>query len=290
MIKKISLVTGCSKLDGLGYHLVRNLLNAGHRVIATVRNLEEAEICKSPLANNNNLDLRRLDLCNKKSTQEFTKKILQEYGYIDVLVNNAANVMVGPVETASDDDLMTTYQTKVFGPLTLIRNFIPCMRERRSGLITTPGSIFSSMPMTTLGCGVYLSALIAFERIQDALAIELKPWNINVVNFHPGPIKTSLTRFDGSRNEIAEKYYKKYTQHAYSWFDKNTEWQESESVAKAFANMITQDNPDYFTYSNEFGRQFANKYLNDITGNSYLEDFLKHFKTHDNYAEDDWKI
>ena len=244
MKKRITVITGCSKLDGLGYHLTNRLLDTGHHVIATVRNKEAAGICKSPIANHQNLDVRILDLCSESSIQEFSQKILNDYGYIDVLVNNAANVMVGPVESASDEDVQTTYQTKVFGPLKLIRNFIPCMRERKSGLITTPGSIFSSMPLSVPGIGIYLSALVAFERIEDALAIELKSWNIKVAHFHPGPIVSSLSRFAGSRGDITEKYYPHYMEHAFAWFDQNTEWQTSASVAEAFANMINQSTPD----------------------------------------------
>lgn len=290
MSEKISLITGCSKLDGLGYNLVVELLEAGHRVIATVRNLEEAAISSSPISNHKHLDLRVLDLTDESSIQQFTAGILDAYGYIDVLVNNAANVMVGPVESANDEDLQTTFQTKVFGPLKLIRNFIPSMRQRRSGLITTPGSIFSSMPVAAPGIGVYLSALIAFEKMQDALAIELKPWNIRVVNFHPGPITTNLSLFEGSRKEILEQYYKNYTTHAYKWFDQNTQWQEPQQVAAAFAHMINQDNPDHFTYSSDFGSAFAEQYLDDVTGNRYVDALTEHFKNLDDYADDDWHI
>lgn len=287
MHSKIIVITGCSKSDGVGYNLSHEMLKRGHKVIATVRNFDTCALDKNTAPNSDNLDIRHLDLCDDASIESFITDIHNDYGYIDVLVHNAANVAIGPIEAISDEDAKTTYQTKVFAPLKLTQGFIPCMRERRSGLITTTGSIFSTMPINALGAGLYVSALIAFERILDSLAIELQPWNINIVNFHPGPISTSLTRFEGSKTDVIETYYKNFTTQAYSWFDEHTEWQGADSVALAYADMIEHDNPDFHTYSSDFGRQFARKFVDDVTGNSYRNDYLEHFKSQ-HREEGDW--
>jgi NAD(P)-dependent dehydrogenase (short-subunit alcohol dehydrogenase family) len=287
MSQKITLITGCSKKDGVGYNLAQELLGRGHKVIATVRNLETSDIKSDGSA----LDVRVLDLCHDDSIKALIAGVLKDYGYIDVLVNNAANVTIGPAETASKEDLQTTYQTKVFGPLALIQGFLPCMRERKSGLLTTTGSIFCTMPFIMPGLPIYLSALQAFERIQESLAIELAPWNINVVNYHPGPITTSLTRSEGSHSDIAKKHYKNHTEHGYGWFDKNTVWQSAEDVAKPYANFIdSEDKPDFQVYSNDFGRDFAKKFQSDPSANTYRDEFLAYFKSIENYEHDDWHI
>ncbi|ODN43502.1 SDR family NAD(P)-dependent oxidoreductase [Piscirickettsia litoralis] len=290
MMQKIIVITGCSKKEGVGYNLALELLKQGHKVIATVRNVETSELQQSHLPRNgNNLDLRQLDLCDDTSTQTFISNVLADYSYIDVLVNNAANVVIGPVESASQEDINTTFQTKVFGPLALIKGFVPAMRERRSGTITTTGSVFCTMPFIMPGIAVYLSALQALERIQESLAIELAPWGINVFNFHPGPIQTTLSCFDGSRKEITEQFYKNFTSHAYQWFDDNTVWQSAADVAKIFSEAILSKSPDFHTYSNEFGRQFAAKNQSDLSANSYRDQFINYLTSLD-YTSDDWKI
>ncbi|HGH4073397.1 TPA: SDR family NAD(P)-dependent oxidoreductase, partial [Legionella pneumophila] len=115
--KKIVVVTGCSKTSGVGYNLVCEMLKRGHQVIATVRNLETSQINKANLPNSSNLDVKILDLCDENSIDRFIKEVLSQYQYIDALVNNAANVAIGPVESATTQDVLTTFQTKVFGPL-----------------------------------------------------------------------------------------------------------------------------------------------------------------------------
>ena len=188
------------------------------------------------------------------------------------------------------DETKLTYQTKVFGPLKLAQGFIPSMRKRGTGLLTATGSMFSVMPIASLGIGVYISALIAFERIQDALAIELRPYNINVVNFHPGPISTSLTRFEGSKENLLKTYYQHYTEHAYEWYAKHTEFQTAAEVAVAYADMIEAKNPDFHTYSSEAAKKFASQYLSDTSGNSYRDGLLAHFTNLEGYEAGDWRI
>ncbi|HAT9717225.1 TPA: SDR family NAD(P)-dependent oxidoreductase [Legionella pneumophila subsp. pneumophila] len=288
--KKIVVVTGCSKTSGVGYNLVCEMLKRGHQVIATVRNLETSQINKANLPNSSNLDVKILDLCDENSIDRFIKKVLSQYQYIDALVNNAANVAIGPVESTTTQDVLTTFQTKVFGPLSLIRGFIPVMRERKKGLLTTTSTIFTSVPVSIPGVAIYFSALAAFERLQESLAIELAPWNIKVINFQPGPIATELTRFEGSRSDIVEKYYKNFTEQAYQWFHQNTVFQNAAEVAKVFAEVIDMENPDLYYQSNLFGKQFVAKNKKDTTGREGMNELLEHFKnlSHDN--PDDWKI
>ncbi|WP_133126895.1 SDR family oxidoreductase [Legionella nagasakiensis] len=290
MDNRIAVITGCSKKSGVGYNLTCELLKRGFKVIATVRNATSSELNKSAVPNAENLDIRVLDLCQKDSIEQFIKNVLSQYQYIDVLVNNAANVAIGPVEAATEEDILTTYQTKVFGPLALIRGFVPVMRERRRGLLTTTSSIFTSMPISIPGVSVYFSALAAFERLQESLAIELAPWNIKVINFQAGPIATELTRFEGSRTDIINKYYKNFTEQAYQWYQTNTPFQMGAEVAEIFAKAIEHENPDLCYQSNAFGKQFIANYRDDITGNQPLNALKEHFENIPHEDENEWKI
>lgn len=272
-MSKIIVITGCSKIDGVGFQLTKELLSRGHKVIATIRDRKSLNWNEKDVESANNLDVRILDLQQEDSIKAFANSVLDDYGYIDVLVNNAAQVMIGPVETADEQDLLTTYQTKVFGPILLIQQFLPCMRERRQGLLTTTSSIFCADDFGLPGIGIYFSALAAFEKIQDALAIELLPWNIDVVNFRPGPISTSLSRYEGKHNDVAEQHYAGFLEKAYSWFHENTEYQPASEVAIPYADLIEGDRKHYRVQSNEFG----NKYVLTF-GADNLEDKPKSYK------------
>lgn len=290
MKQKIIVITGCSKEKGVGYNLANILLKRDHKVIATVRNIEKSNLQRNNCANPENLDLKYLDLYEQSSIDNFIQKVLSKYGYIDVLVNNAAEVMVGAVETATQQDLQTTYQTKVFGPVALIQGFLPSMRKRKQGLITTTSSIFCSMPFTPPGISIYFSALQAYERIQEALAIELAPWNIDVVNFQPGPIMTSLAKHEGARNDDIKALYKNFRELAHTWYKEKTEWQSAKEVAEVFANVIETDKPDLNYQSNEFGMNFVKQYRHDPTGNSYKNEWLEYFKALPLMTNDSWHI
>lgn len=279
MNQKIIVITGCSKKDGVGYNLSNELLKRGHKVIATVRNLQSSELQKETSTNPDNLELKHLDLYDQNSIDTFIKEVLTEYSYIDVLVNNAAEVMVGAVETAAQEDIQTTYQTKVFGPIALIQGFLPSMRKRRQGLITTTSSIFATRAFVPPGFPIYASALCAFERIQENLAIELAPWNINVINFQPGPIKTSLCKHEGSRNDNIKALYKDYQETVYNWYRNEARWQTAAEVAKVFADVIETEHPDFTYQSNQFGIDYVKESRPDTAGNSYIQQWLDYIKS-----------
>ena len=288
MNKKI-VITGCSKADGVGYQLACELLKRGYNVIATVRDLQSCQSIFKTIPNADLLDVKQLDVCNEASIDHFSKEVLEQYGYIDVLVNNAANVAYGPVETLSQEDLQVTFQTKVFGPIALIQKFLPKMRERKSGLLLTASSIFTANPMGLQGFSAYMSALNAFDTIQKSLAVELKPWNIKVVNFQPGPIKTSLSKFEGSKKDQFADVYDGFLEAAYAWVYDNISYSTAQELATVYANIIELDHPPLGVTYNAFGEKFMKKYLADPSLQSYLEEYLEHFERYTKYKESGWK-
>ena len=274
-MQKTIVVTGCSKKTGVGYHLVNELLARGHRVIATVRHLESSELQIASSSHSKNLSIKTLDLCEIKSIQQFTQDVLNEYGYIDVLVNNAADVVIGAVETVTQQDMQVTFQTKVFGPVALIQAFLPCMRAKKQGLLIATSSMFCAMPFAIPGFPIYLSALCAFERICEALAIELLPWHIHVVNFQCGPLKTNLTHHEGSRHDVTNEWYKNFLGKTYDWYFKNLVWQNAEDIVKDYADVIEKDQPDFTYQSSAFARDFVKQYRTDVTGDTYRDELSK---------------
>lgn len=122
------LVSGAG--SGIGKATAVVLASRGHEVVATARDeaaLEGLEVAVR----------RRLDVADEASVDE----IRRELGWVDVLVNNAAVSIGGPVEFVPMKHVREMFETNVFGPVRLIQAFVPGMRERRSGVVVNICSV-----------------------------------------------------------------------------------------------------------------------------------------------------
>ncbi|WP_285022251.1 oxidoreductase [Novosphingobium sp. fls2-241-R2A-195] len=183
-IPKTFLITGVS--SGLGRAFAEGALGAGHVVVGTGRNPDDAEIFAAlapgrahPLL----LDVTHLDaIAGAVSEAE------QRAGPIDVLVNNAGYGHEGVLEESSMDDLQRQFAANVFGPVAMMKALLPGMRERRRGHIINVTSMggFITMP----GIGFYCGSKFALEGISEALGKEVAPFGICVTALAPGQFRT----------------------------------------------------------------------------------------------------
>src|SRR5512139_101633 len=93
-MSKVVLITGCS--SGIGHCLAKSLSQSGYTVVATARSVEALTGLPAALK-------LPLDVTNPDSINEAIAKTLQEYGRIDVLINNAGYAMLGALEEVSDE-------------------------------------------------------------------------------------------------------------------------------------------------------------------------------------------
>jgi NAD(P)-dependent dehydrogenase (short-subunit alcohol dehydrogenase family) len=183
-IPKTFLITGVS--SGLGRAFAEGALGAGHVVVGTVRNPDDAGIFAAlapgrahPLL----LDVTHLDaIAGAVSEAE------QRAGPIDVLVNNAGYGHEGVLEESSMDDLQRQFAANVFGPVAMMKVLLPGMRERRRGHIINVTSMggFITMP----GISFYCGSKFALEGISEALGKEVAPFGIRVTALAPGQFRT----------------------------------------------------------------------------------------------------
>lgn len=181
------LITGCSK--GLGRATALELTRRGHQVIATSRKIES--LASLPVAARLALDVR--DAAS-------VRRAAAEAGRVDVLVNNAGEIAVGPLESIPFEEIQKLYDVNVFGMLRTIQAFAPAMRERGSGTIVNVSSIVGrlALPLT----GIYASTKWAIEGLSEALRIELGHFGVKVVVVEPGQISTGS--LDAPRAHFAE--------------------------------------------------------------------------------------
>lgn len=181
---KTILITGAS--TGIGYATALLFQQRGWNVVATMRSPEKA----TALAALENVFCLQLDVTNTDSIQQAIAQALQQFGSIDVLLNNAGYGLIGPFEACSLEQIERQFATNVFGLMAVTRALLPHFREQKAGIIMNVASIGGHMgfPLYSL----YHSTKWAVEGFSESLQYELEPFNIQVKIIEPGPIKTDF--------------------------------------------------------------------------------------------------
>lgn len=183
-VSKNFLITGVS--SGLGRAFAEGALQAGHRVIGTVRRPADAEAFAA-LAPDRAHPLV-LDVTDFGAIPAAVTDAERQVGAVDVLVNNAGYGHEGVLEESSMDDLQRQFAANVFGPVAMAKAVLPGMRERRRGHIVNVTSMggFITMPGITFYCG----SKFALEGISEALGKEVAGFGIRVTALAPGQFRT----------------------------------------------------------------------------------------------------
>jgi short-subunit dehydrogenase len=183
---KTWMITGASK--GLGMELVKQLLAAGHNVAATSRNtaaLKEA-------ANNTSDSFLPLevDITDDVEVNKAISKVIDSYGKIDVVINNAGYGIGGSLEELSDAEIRNAFNVNVFATINVVRHVLPHMRMRRGGHIINIASIAGITANT--GWAAYAGAKFAVVGLTEVLADDVKEFGIHVTAVIPGAFRTSF--------------------------------------------------------------------------------------------------
>src|SRR4030095_855549 len=188
--QKTWFITGASK--GFGFEITKSALQAGDKVVATVRNNGSA--LYTSLEKDSNLFVVEMDVTNESSVKDAVGKAIDHFGKLDIVVNNAGYGIVGAIEEVSDAEARKQYDTNVFGVLNVLRATLPFLRKQRSGHIINVSSLFAFDPLT--GWALYGSTKNAVEGISQGLAKELEPFGIKVTAIEPGLFRTGFTGKD----------------------------------------------------------------------------------------------
>jgi len=192
------LITGASA--GIGRATAVRLAAGGHYVIATGRNVSALEQIKRTAKGK--VDTLILDVTSQGSVDAAAREVNKLAGQngLDVLINNAGYALAGPLETISDADLKAQFETNVFGPMRMIRAFLPAMRERRRGRIINISSVVGRLALPFFG--PYNATKHAIEAFSDALRNELRLFGIDVVLIEPGAINTGFGDLERKSLEV----------------------------------------------------------------------------------------
>lgn len=183
---KVWFITGASR--GFGLEIVKAALANGDQVAATVRSKPEALLAQ--FNNDKNLFVTILDVTDEKQAKEAVKQAVEQFGRIDVLVNNAGYGFLGALEEVSDEEVRKNFDVNVFGTLNVLRAGLPILRGQRSGHVINFSSVAGLRGAA--GWGVYNAAKFAVVGLTEALAKEMAPLGVHVTVVEPGPFRTDF--------------------------------------------------------------------------------------------------
>ncbi len=260
--KKVWFITGASK--GLGLILTKKLLQKGFCVAATSRKIDSLI---NVLGKKSEKFLPiQVDLTDNKNVKKAIEETVSHFGKIDHVVNNAGFSQIGTLEELSDEEVKNSFNVNVFGSLNVIRNVAPFLRKQNSGHIFNISSI-GGYVANFAGFGIYCSTKFAVAGFTEALAEEMKPYNVNTTLVYPGYFRTNFLA-EGSvqtpANPIAE--YKAAREMVRMHLDdiNGNQPNNPEKAAEAFITLSKKKNPPVHFFMGEDAYQYANAKIETI--------------------------
>jgi NAD(P)-dependent dehydrogenase (short-subunit alcohol dehydrogenase family) len=189
------LITGSSR--GIGRALSEAVLNAGHRLVASAR--ETKLLADLEERYGDAVKTVALDVTDPVAAEEAMRIARDNFGGIDVLVNNAGYGNINSVEDTDLDDFRRQIETNLFGTIIVTKAAIPFMREQRAGHIIQFSSVGGRIGAP--GRGPYSAAKWGVEGFSEVLAREMALIGVKVTIVEPGGFRTD---FAGSSTELNE--------------------------------------------------------------------------------------
>jgi NAD(P)-dependent dehydrogenase (short-subunit alcohol dehydrogenase family) len=195
MASKVWLITGSSR--GLGRAITEAALEAGHLVVATARDIIQLQDLKKTYGDQ--VVTVSLDVTNETAAYQAVQSAIDQFGQLDVLVNNAGYGNINSIEETSLTDFRAEIETNLFGTIILTKAALPFMRKRKSGHIIQVSSVGGRIG--PIGRGPYASAKWGIEGFSEVLDREVGPLGIKVTIIEPGGFRTD---FAGSSSSIRD--------------------------------------------------------------------------------------
>jgi short-subunit dehydrogenase len=206
---RVVMITGGSR--GLGLVLARQLVERGARVIICARDEQELERARRDLLNHaregGDATTMVCDLRDERQTAIMMEQAQRQIGQIEVLINNAGTITMGPVEEMGIEDFQEAMDIYFWAPLRTMLAAIPGMRQRGRGQIVNISSIGGVVPVPHLT--PYCAGKFALTGLSESLRAELAQDGIGVTTICPFVMRT------GSQ---VNAMMKGRTRSEYAWF------------------------------------------------------------------------
>lgn len=185
---KIAVVTGGSK--GIGLAIAREFLDAGMRVAICGRSEGALAEARAALAPQERLFAATCDVGRFEEVERFVGSVLDRWGGVDVLVNNAGVGRFQPVDQISVEDWRAVIDTNLSGPFYCVKAVTPSMRARGGGFILNIGSLAGKNPFA--GGAAYNASKFGLNGFSEAMMLDLRHDGIRVSQIMPGSVQTDF--------------------------------------------------------------------------------------------------
>jgi NAD(P)-dependent dehydrogenase (short-subunit alcohol dehydrogenase family) len=198
---KTWLITGSSR--GFGWELAKAALDGGDNVVATARRPEQLDELVRTYGDR--VRAVALDVTDAEAARGAVQTAVEEFGALDVVVNNAGYANSTSIEDFPDDDFRAQIETNLFGVVNVTKAALPVLRRQRSGHFIQFSSIGGRVGGSP-GLSAYQTAKFAVEGFSEVLANEVKPLGIKVTIIEPGGFHTDWGGSSMSILPLREEY------------------------------------------------------------------------------------
>lgn len=185
-MKSTILITGAS--SGIGLATALYFSNQGWNVVATMRQPKN----QIDLKDHDNILMLPLDVEKPYTFKETITEAIDNFGGIDVLLNNAGYGQHGLFEATPPEQIQRQFSVNLFGAMEMTRAILPYFRKQKSGNIITVTSGVGRVTVPLVS--VYAASKFALEGFFESLSFELSSQNIQVKLIEPGTINTNFER------------------------------------------------------------------------------------------------
>lgn len=265
--KKVVLITGGS--SGIGKSIAEFLLKKDFIVYGTSRNPLKVSGLSYPLV--------ALDVTKKETIISAVQEIINIEGKIDILVNNAGVGITGPLEETPDAEIKKAFDTNYFGPINLIKEVLPGMRNNGGGLIINITSIAGYMGLPYRG--IYSASKGALEITTEAFRMELKDFNIQMANIAPGDFATNIAAGRYHAPVLENSPYKKPYGDTLKIMNEHVDaGQDPLLMAKAVYKVIKEKEPKIHYKVGDMLQKFSIVLKRVLPDKMYEDMLMKHYK------------
>lgn len=187
---KVVVITGAS--SGLGEASARRLAAQGAIVVLAARRSDRIVSLAKELTDAGHKAIAvTTDVADREQVKALVKKAVEEFGRIDVMLNNAGLMPLAPLERLKVDEWDRMIDVNIKGVLYGIAAALPHMKAQKSGHIINVSSVYGHV--VDHGAAVYCATKFAVRALSEGLRKEVKPYNIRTTVISPGAVSTELT-------------------------------------------------------------------------------------------------
>ncbi len=190
--ERIAIVTGAGR--GIGKSIALTLAREGAKVMINDIDIKTAKEVTKEIKNMGRNSLAfQVDVSNSKEVNRMVEFIQQEFGRIDILVNNAAIIKRGTIDDLSEEDWDRVIEVNLKGTFNCTKAVVGVMKKQRYGKIVNISSVVGKVgDLASAPC--YGASKAGIACLGKSLARELAPYNINVNVVAPHAIETDMSR------------------------------------------------------------------------------------------------